>query len=68
MKQYCRYCAYCVYGDAVYCEVHNKTMSEQKAKCVNKCKNFTLNELDVFNIEHKYTPRAKKKDDKIKLF
>lgn len=67
MKQYCRYCAYCVYGDAVYCEVHNKTMSEQKAKSVNKCKNFTFTELDVFTMK-KYKPRTIRKDDKIKLF
>lgn len=67
MKQYCRYCAYCIYGDAVYCEVHNSTMSEQTAKRVNKCKNFTFNELDVFTM-NKYKPRTIKKDDKIKLF
>ena len=67
MKQYCRYCAYCVYGDVAYCEVHNETMSEQKAKRVNKCKDFVFNELDVFTM-NKYKPRTIKKDDKIKLF
>lgn len=46
MKQYCRYCANCVYGDAVYCEILKDTMSEKKAKSVNKCKHFELNEIE----------------------
>lgn len=70
MKQYCRYCSHCVYGDAVYCEVLNNTMSEKKAKRVNKCKHFELNEIDVFNINKTYKPKQtkKKEAEQTKLF
>lgn len=70
MKQYCRYCSHCVYGDVVYCEVLNDTMSEKKAKSVNKCKHFELNEIDVFNINKTYKPKEHKRKEieKIKLF
>lgn len=59
MKQYCRYCTLCVYGDAVYCSKKEKTMSEEKAKRVNNCKDFDFNEIDVFNPERIYKPRKK---------
>lgn len=58
MKQYCRYCANCVLvdEDVCYCEESRKTFWCAKARRVNKCKNFVLNKLDVFNIEHTYKP------------
>lgn len=59
MKQYCRYCAYCIYGDHVWCEQHEKTMSEETAKKVNTCKDFEFNPIDVFT-HNKYKPRKKK--------
>lgn len=70
MKQYCRYCSHCVYGDVVYCEVLNDTMSEKKAKRVNKCKHFELNEIDVFNINKTYKSKQtkKKEAEQTKLF
>lgn len=68
MKQYCRYCAFCCYGDAVYCDKHKKTMSEERAKRTNKCKDFVLNEMDVFNPEQTYKERKPKKNNEINLF
>lgn len=60
MKQYCRYCNHCINGDAVYCEVLKMTMSEEKAKRVNRCKEFVFNEIDVFDLEKRYKPRKTK--------
>lgn len=62
MKQYCRYCSNCIVGDAVYCETLNKTMSEEKAKRLNRCKEFVFNEIDVFDLEKRYKPRKEKKN------
>lgn len=61
-KQYCRYCSYCVVqlDDWAWCEKRQKEMNERAAKCMNKCKDFVFNEIDAFNIEAKYKPRAKK--------
>ena len=70
MTQYCRYCAYCCYGDAVWCEKHQRTMSESRAKRSNRCKDFELNPIDVFyENEHGYVPRKKteKKYEQIML-
>ena len=60
MKQYCRYCCACCYGDAVWCHIKKKTMSEEQAKKVNNCKEFVFNEIDVFDPNHKYKPRDNK--------
>jgi hypothetical protein len=57
-KQYCRYCAYCCAQDdsIVWCEKKQKMLSSSTAKTPNNCDTFLFNELDVFNIEHKYKP------------
>lgn len=68
MKQYCRYCNHCINGDAVYCEALNKTMSEEKAKRLNRCKEFVFNEIDVFDLEKRYKPRKEKKEIQERLF
>lgn len=68
MKQYCRYCAFCCYGDEVYCEKHNKTMSEERAKRTNECKDFAFNEIDVFNPEQTYKERKPKENNEMSLF
>ena len=68
MKQYCRYCAHCCYGDVVYCEIYNKTMSEKKAKQVNKCKDFIFNEIDVITLNKTYKPREAKQNDNLTIF
>lgn len=60
MKQYCRYCANCVYGDVVWCDELRKIMLESSAKSVNHCKHFVFNEIDVFDLDKKYKPRAAK--------
>ena len=63
MKQYCRYCVNCIYGDVVWCDELNKMMSESQAKTVNHCKHFVFNEIDVFDLDKKYKPRAEKPVD-----
>ena len=68
MKRYCRYWSNCIVGDAVYCEALNKTMSEEKAKRVNHCKEFVFNEIDVFDLKKRYKPRKAKKDIQRRLF
>lgn len=62
MTQYCRYCAYCCYGDVVYCEIKEKTMSEEQAKQPNNCKDFGFCEIDVFTGK-KYQPRKAKESN-----
>lgn len=48
MKQYCRYCAWCTYGDIVWCDKLDKTISLSSAKSINNCKHF----LYGVTIEH----------------
>lgn len=70
MTQYCRYCTYCHYGDAVWREKRQTTMSERRAKSPNKCKDFALNPIDAFREnERGYVPRKKteKKHEQIML-
>lgn len=57
MKQYCRYCSESSYGDVVYCAAKNKTMSEESAKRVNHCKDFSFCKYDVFNPDKEYKPK-----------
>lgn len=74
MKQYCRYCCHCHYFDYVYCDVKNKTMSENTAKSVNNCKEFLFNEIDVFycgdmnKVYKPSEPKMKQCDGQIELF
>ena len=64
MKQYCRYCSHCSYGDIAYCNKLERTMSEEKAKRINRCKDFEFLGIDVFNLDHTYKERQKKKMNK----
>ena len=59
MKQYCRYCSHSNYGDVAYCEKLKRTMSDEKAKRINQCKDFDFLEIDVFNPEYSYKERQK---------
>ena len=68
MKQYCRYCSHCSYGDIVYCKLLKKTMSEDKAKKLQKCKYFEFCEIDVFNPDHRYKARQKKQKGQMNIF
>ena len=61
MKQYCRYCSHCNYGDVAYCEKLKRTMSDEKAKRINQCKDFDFLEIDVFNPNNSYKERQKNK-------
>lgn len=61
MKQYCRYCSHCFYGDAVWCETKEQTMSESTAKRPNQCLSFDFCEIDAFcENPNPYRPREKK--------
>lgn len=65
MKQYCRYCAYAcqIENDMCWCNKRGFTMKKTEASRLNKCKDFGFNEIDVFNIEHRYKPREKRNND-----
>lgn len=62
MKQYCRYCAWCTYGDIVWCDKLDKTISLSSAKSINNCKHFLFCEIDALSgcLLKKYKPREKK--------
>ena len=44
MKKYCRYRSYAFIAkeNCIYCEVKNDLINNQKAKQVNKCKDFNF--------------------------
>lgn len=54
----CEYCCYMCVGDANYCEIKKKCLSDNTIKTY-KCKNFAFNEISAItgNI---YTPHKKK--------
>ena len=60
MLQYCRYCVNCIYGDSIYCDEKNTTITESYAKHPNACTQFEYCKMDVFNPDHIYQPRAKR--------
>ena len=62
MKHKCRYCTNCIVGDAVYCELKDKTMSDTAAKRTNKCAEFEFNPMDAFCEKDYQEPRAIAKD------
>ena len=68
MKQYCRYCSHCNYGDVAYCEKLKRTMSDEKAKRINQCKDFDFLEIDVFNPNRSYKERQKKEKGQMNIF
>lgn len=43
-------------------------MSEEKAKRINRCKDFEFLGIDVFNLDHTYKERQKKEDGQMNLF
>ena len=71
MKQYCRYCAYCVgetdFVNVSWCDLKQKEMSSNSAKTENHCKDFEFNPIDAFNLEGRYKPQEKRRDNEIKL-
>ena len=63
MKQYCRYCSALVTGNGIYCSTLNKVRTEASTKVVNYCKHFEFNEIDAYDLEHKYKPKASRPRD-----
>ena len=63
MKQYCRYCTYCIgetdFVGISYCSAKEKEISSNSCKTENHCKEFVFNEIDAFDLDKKYKPRAK---------
>lgn len=57
MKQYCRYCNNLVTGNGIYCAELKKERSEASTKVVNYCKHFEYNEIDAYDLDHKYKPK-----------
>ena len=64
MKQYCRYCCYLIVGDANYCSMRDKTISEATAKSTNRCHDFALNPIDAFGENNKGYMTQKKGEKK----
>lgn len=60
MTQYCRYCAHMFSGDANYCEVKERTFTDEQICRTNKCKDFLFNPIDVLTHEI-YKPRKLRK-------
>ncbi|MEG0397392.1 MAG: hypothetical protein RR612_11735 [Oscillospiraceae bacterium] len=60
MKQYCRYCANAnlVDDDICYCDIKKGLRTKAVCTVANKCKAFVLNEIDVFDFDKTYKPRA----------
>lgn len=65
MKQYCKYCANAyLHGDChCWCEEKQKLISEASASKVNKCKQFELHEMSVFDPNQIYSPHKEKAND-----
>lgn len=56
-KHQCRWCNNLVTGNGIYCTVKKKEKSENSTKQVNHCKHFEFNEIDAYNMDHKYHPK-----------
>ena len=65
MKQYCRYCSSLVTGNGIYCTFLNKEKTEASTKVVNYCKYFEFNEIDAYDLDHKYKPKVRKPRDSL---
>ena len=63
MKQYCRYCSALVAGNGIWCDIRQRELSEGYTKRPNNCNHFDFNEIDAYDLEKRYKPRAEKKDD-----
>lgn len=57
MAQYCRYCANMFSGDANYCEVKQRTFTDEQICRTNRCKEFELNTMDSLT-GRTYKPRT----------
>lgn len=61
MKQYCRYCQHMCCGDANYCSVKNKVLSDNTIRSLNRCKHFDFNPIDAMScdVDKQYKPKNK---------
>lgn len=66
MAKYCRYCANMVSGDANWCEVKQRTFSDEQICRTNRCKDFELNPTDSLTGKT-YKPRAPKSFEQLLL-
>lgn len=57
MRQYCVYCSFMCYGDAYYCNVKEKPMTESTVKRPNNCPDFDLCPLGHVETGKQYKPR-----------
>lgn len=66
MNQYCRYCCNAHWRDegVFYCDKKNDFFSEEKAKHINRCKDFDFNENDLFGFREDGTFRTYRPRDK----
>lgn len=56
-------------GDANYCSKKSQCLSDSQIKKINKCKGFSLNEIDALGENDKgYKPRTKRENKQISLF
>lgn len=63
MKQYCVYCCGCTPGNncSYYCTIHDETLSDSKAKHVNRCKDFVYCDVGHVDSGKQYVPRKPRK-------
>ena len=59
MNQYCHYCAFAIEGDCYYCTAHDRVLSENALKRVNKCADYAESELGSIITGKRYTPRER---------
>lgn len=52
-------------GNGIYCTFLNKEKTEASTKVVNYCKHFEFNEIDAYDLDHKYKPKVKKPRDSL---
>lgn len=62
MAQYCRYCSYLYTGNGIWCEKHDREMSESQAKHTNNCRDFDFLSIDAFDTNKEYHPQPKRED------
>lgn len=57
-RHQCRWCVELTVGDASYCNLKQKCLSESYTKRVNKCPDFQFVNMDAYTFEE-YKPRVR---------
>ena len=47
-RHQCRWCTALVTGNGIYCQTHDKCLSESYTKRVNKCKDWNFVNIDAY--------------------